>query len=107
MLPAAKFSFLSYHTIIVVQLTTPFIHTVAMAHPDKIAKGIQPATLDKGTTVLKLHKERKQMGVLRNRNSCGVTSRILTSTDKESQGKQVCLHLVAEDQPAAAKLWLI
>lgn len=89
MLPAAKFSFLSYHTVLVVQLTTPFIHTVAMAHPDKIAKGILPATLDKGTTVLKLHKERKQMGVLRNRNSYGATSHILTSSDKGSQGKRV------------------
>lgn len=49
MLPAAKFSILSYHTIMVVQLTTPFIHTVAMVHPDKIAKGIRSATLDKGT----------------------------------------------------------
>lgn len=91
----------------VVQLTSPSMHTVAMAHPDKISKGIQSATLDNGTTVLKLHKEKKQMGVLRNRNSYGTTSCILTSSDKESQDKQVCLCLVAEDQPAAAKLWLI
>lgn len=91
----------------VVQLTTPSIHTVAMAHPGKISEEIQSATLDNGTTVLKLHKERKQMGVLRNRNSYGATSCILSSSDKESQDKQVCLHLVAEDQPAAAKLCLI
>lgn len=70
-----------------VLLTTPSIHTVATAHPDKISKGIQSATLDNGTTVLKLHKERKQMGVLRNRNSYGATSCILTSSDKESEGQ--------------------
>lgn len=75
----------------VVQLTTPSIHTAAMAHPDRISEGIQSATLDNGTTVLKLHRERKQMGVLRNRNSYGATSCILTFSDNESQDKRVCI----------------
>lgn len=50
---------LSYRTIVVVQLTTPSICTVVIAHAGKISGGIQSAMLDSGTTVLKLHKENK------------------------------------------------
>lgn len=49
----------------VVQLTTPFIHTVAMAHPDKIAKGIQPCHTWQGNNSLKTSQRKKTNGCIK------------------------------------------